>query len=87
MKLEDVMPYLRKGGTVFFRDVSVDPRSEVSVSLYMEDLLSDGWEASLTDEQILKIWEDDVVLRTGTGQHAQAALLRGCIKLLRTRRV
>lgn len=87
MKLEQALKQLRKGAAVRLRGVQVDPRSEVAMSLFAEDLLSEDWEAELTDDQIIKIWEDDVKLRESTRQPAQAALLKDCIKLLRTRQI
>ena len=87
MKLEDALKYLRKGSTINLGDVSLAPNTTSCISVSARDLLSEDWEASLTDEQILKIWEDDLSLRVSTRQSAQAALLRDCIKLLRTRRL
>lgn len=53
--------------------------------LSKQDLLSDEWKVLVTDEQIIAVWEEDARIREKTGQPAQAALLRDCIKTLRTR--
>jgi len=90
MKLEEALKQLRKGVTISLRGVAIEPDTDEVTrchSLFVENLLSDEWEAALTDDQIIEAWENDVMLRVSTGQHAQAALLRDCIKTLRARRL
>jgi len=88
MKLEDALPYLRKGGSIYFQGQKLSAHSlETSAMISVGDLLSEEWNAQLTDDQILNIWEEDITRREKTGQPAQAALLRDCVKLLRTRKL
>lgn len=87
MKLEEVLPYLRQGGEIHFKGQALGGHWATDALLTVGDLLSDEWSAQLTDEQIIKIWENDIELRKSTGQTAQAALLRDCVKLLRTRKL
>lgn len=88
MKLEEVLPYLRLGATIGTHPERTIDNSVCAVNILMPELLGNKWEIlAIPDAMLIEKWERDAEVYDKTGQPAQVALLRQCIKQLKTRRL